>query len=75
MVCWPLLCLLVLVDASLTEFEDGFMRSELETRLLHLEPGEIIMADEDVSKQTERMVNYLLSQECVYFALLLHCEA
>ncbi|KAK9468902.1 muts domain V-domain-containing protein [Lipomyces arxii] len=37
------------------EFKDGFMRAELETRLLHLPPCEIVVVGE-VSSQTEKVL-------------------
>lgn len=45
-----------------TEFEDGFLRSELETRLLHIQPGEIVLQGK-ISGPTQRVVNYLMTQE------------
>ena len=38
------------------EFEDGFMRNELETRLLHVQPTEIILPGERMSEMTEKIV-------------------
>ncbi|KAI5479614.1 DNA mismatch repair protein MSH3 [Pseudohyphozyma bogoriensis] len=43
------------------DFEDGVMRSELETRMLHLQPRELIL-QKSLTKQTESMVSYLLDQ-------------
>ncbi|KAB8238662.1 mismatch repair protein MSH3 [Aspergillus alliaceus] len=40
------------------EFEDGFMRSEIETRLLHMAPCEILIVG-DLSKATEKLVQHL----------------
>lgn len=37
------------------------MRSELETRMLHLQPSELILQKE-LSKQTESMVRFLVGQ-------------
>lgn len=42
-------------------FEDTFMRSELETRLLHIEPSEILIASKNISKPTEKLVTHLQS--------------
>ncbi|KAL8979309.1 MAG: hypothetical protein Q9205_005326 [Flavoplaca limonia] len=39
-------------------FEDGFMRSEIETRLLHIAPCEILVVGE-LSKATEKLVQHL----------------
>lgn len=46
---------------NITEFQDGLMRSELETRMLHLQPSELVL-QEKLSKQTESMVQYLIGQ-------------
>ncbi|GAA5970599.1 hypothetical protein JCM8115_000833 [Rhodotorula mucilaginosa] len=40
------------------EFEDGFMRAELETRLLHLQPSELLV-QQDLSSKTTAIVKYL----------------
>lgn len=40
-------------------FEDTFMRSELETRLLHIEPSEILISDANITKPTEKLVSHL----------------
>lgn len=45
-----------------TEFEDGFLRAELETRLLHIQPGELVLQS-NISPPTKRVITYLLSQE------------
>ena len=39
-------------------FEDGFMRSEIETRLLHIAPCEILIVG-DLSKATNKLVHHL----------------
>ena len=43
------------------EFDDSLMRSELETRMLHLQPSELIL-QEHLSKETESIVRYLIGQ-------------
>ncbi|GAA6006379.1 mismatch repair protein MSH3 [Rhodotorula paludigena] len=43
------------------EFEDGLMRAELETRMLHLQPSELLLQT-DLSGKTEAMVKLLASQ-------------
>uniref|UniRef100_A0A0K3CG19 DNA mismatch repair protein MSH3 n=1 Tax=Rhodotorula toruloides TaxID=5286 RepID=A0A0K3CG19_RHOTO len=43
------------------EFEDGLMRSELETRMLHLQPSELLL-QEELSSKTESMVQHLVGQ-------------
>ncbi|TKX25336.1 DNA mismatch repair protein MSH3 [Elsinoe australis] len=45
-------------DVIYDDFEDGFMRSELETRLLHISPCEFLIVG-NVSKTTEKLVSHL----------------
>ncbi|KAG8623561.1 hypothetical protein KVT40_008537 [Elsinoe batatas] len=45
-------------DVIYDDFEDGFMRSELETRLLHISPCEFLIVG-TVSKATEKLVSHL----------------
>lgn len=45
-------------DIIYDDFEDGFMRSEIETRLLHVAPCEILIVG-DLSKATEKLVQHL----------------
>ncbi|KAL2787759.1 muts domain V-domain-containing protein [Aspergillus keveii] len=45
-------------DIVYDEFEDGFMRSEIETRLLHIAPCELLIVG-DLSKATEKLVKHL----------------
>ncbi|KNG82228.1 DNA mismatch repair protein MSH3 [Aspergillus nomiae NRRL 13137] len=45
-------------DIVYDEFEDGFMRSEIETRLLHLAPCEVLIVG-DLSRATEKLVQHL----------------
>ncbi|KAL3463122.1 muts domain V-domain-containing protein [Aspergillus heterothallicus] len=45
-------------DITYDEFEDGFMRSEIETRLLHIAPCELLIVGE-LSKATEKLVKHL----------------
>ena len=45
-------------DIIYDDFEDGFMRSEIETRLLHIAPCEFLLIG-DLSKATERLVQHL----------------
>ncbi|KAL4990382.1 DNA mismatch repair protein msh3 [Aspergillus falconensis] len=45
-------------DIVYDEFEDGFMRSEIETRLLHIAPCEMLIVGE-LSKATEKLVQHL----------------
>ncbi|SLM33927.1 dna mismatch repair protein msh3 [Lasallia pustulata] len=45
-------------DVIYDDFEDGFMRSEIETRLLHIAPCEFLIVG-DLSKATEKLVQHL----------------
>jgi DNA mismatch repair protein MSH3 len=45
-------------DVIYDEFEDGFMRSEIETRLLHIAPCEFLIVGE-LSPATEKLVQHL----------------
>ena len=45
-------------DIIYDDFEDGWMRSELETRLLHIAPCELLIVG-DVSRATEKLVQHL----------------
>ena len=45
-------------DVIHDDFEDGFMRSEIETRLLHIAPCEFLIVGE-LSKATEKLVQHL----------------
>ena len=45
-------------DVIYDDFEDGFMRSEIETRLLHITPCEILIVG-NLSKATEKLVQHL----------------
>lgn len=45
-------------DVIYDDFEDGFMRSEIETRLLHIAPCEFLIVGE-LSKATEKLVLHL----------------
>lgn len=45
-------------DIIYDDFEDGFMRSEIETRLLHIGPCEILIVG-SLSKATEKLVQHL----------------
>ncbi|KAL4868622.1 hypothetical protein BDV12DRAFT_185824 [Aspergillus spectabilis] len=45
-------------DIVYDEFDDGFMRSEMETRLLHIAPCELLIVGE-LSKATEKLVQHI----------------
>ncbi|KAL8996699.1 MAG: hypothetical protein Q9169_003871 [Polycauliona sp. 2 TL-2023] len=45
-------------DVIHDDFDDGFMRSEIETRLLHIAPCEILIVGE-LSKATEKLIQHL----------------
>ncbi|KAF9946228.1 Mismatch repair protein msh3 [Mortierella alpina] len=46
-------------DIIYDEFVDGHFRNELETRLLHIQPAELIVPMEPMSKATEKLLGYL----------------
>ncbi|KAI8084735.1 putative DNA mismatch repair protein Msh3 [Halteromyces radiatus] len=46
-------------DIIYDAFDDGYMRSELETRLLHIEPCEVLFPF-SISKPTEKVARYLM---------------
>ncbi|KAL2757393.1 hypothetical protein ACRALDRAFT_2016548 [Sodiomyces alcalophilus JCM 7366] len=45
-------------DIIYDNFEDGFMRSEIETRLLHISPCEFVIVG-DLTKGTDKMIQHL----------------
>ncbi|PYI20606.1 DNA mismatch repair protein msh3 [Aspergillus violaceofuscus CBS 115571] len=45
-------------DIIYDDFEDGFMRTEVETRLLHIAPCEVLIVGE-LSRATEKLVKHL----------------
>lgn len=45
-------------DVVYDDFEDGFMRSEIESRLLHIAPCEFLIVG-DLSKATEKIIDHL----------------
>ncbi|KAI9782459.1 MAG: Mismatch repair protein msh3 [Geoglossum umbratile] len=51
-------------DVIYDDFEDGFMRSEIETRLLHIAPCEFLIVGE-LSKTTEKLVQHLSTSRLV----------
>ncbi|KAG0231398.1 Mismatch repair protein msh3 [Actinomortierella wolfii] len=46
-------------DIVYDEFQDTYMRSELETRLLHIQPAELILPEKGLSPATEKLVRHL----------------
>ena len=53
-------------DVIYDDFEDGFMRSDIETRLLHIAPCEILIVG-DLSKATEKLVQHLAGSKTNVF--------
>ena len=53
-------------DVIFDDFEDGFMRSEIETRLLHVAPCELLIVGE-LSKATDKMVQHLSGSRTTVF--------
>lgn len=55
-------------DVVYDTFLDTFMRSELETRLLHIEPSEILIpSNKNISQPTEKLLNHLSGQRSTCF--------
>lgn len=54
-------------DVIHDDFDDGFMRSEIETRLLHIAPCEILIVGE-LSKATDKLVQHLAGSKTNVFA-------
>ncbi|KAL4893317.1 DNA mismatch repair protein msh3 [Aspergillus ambiguus] len=53
-------------DIVYDDFEDGFMRSEIETRLLHLAPCELLIVGE-LSKASDKLVQHLAGSKMNVF--------
>ena len=53
-------------DVIYDDFEDGFMRSEIETRLLHIAPCEILLVGE-LSKASEKLIKHLSGSKANVF--------
>ncbi|KAI9277084.1 muts domain V-domain-containing protein [Phascolomyces articulosus] len=53
-------------DVTYDSFVDGYMRSELETRILHIEPCELLLPF-SLSKATEKVVKHMSMQRTTAF--------
>ncbi len=53
-------------DIIYDDFEDGFMRSEIETRLLHIAPTEFLIVG-DLSKATDKLIHHLSASKTNVF--------
>ncbi|KAF1998009.1 DNA mismatch repair protein MSH3 [Amniculicola lignicola CBS 123094] len=53
-------------DIIYDDFEDGFMRSDIETRLLHIAPAEFLIVGE-LSKATEKLIQHLSASKTNVF--------
>lgn len=53
-------------DIIYDDFEDGFMRSETETRLLHIAPAEFLIVG-DLSKATDKLIQHLSASKTNVF--------
>ncbi len=53
-------------DVIYDDFDDGFMRSEIETRLLHIAPCEFLIVGE-LSRATEKLVQHLTGSKSNVF--------
>jgi DNA mismatch repair protein MSH3 len=60
-------------DIIYDDFEDGFMRSEIETRLLHIAPCEILIVG-GMSKATEKLVQHLSGSKTNIFGEKIRVE-
>ncbi|KAF8843625.1 hypothetical protein BDN67DRAFT_964104 [Paxillus ammoniavirescens] len=47
-------------DVVWDEFDDTIMRSELETRLVHTRPAELVLPDRGLSKLTEKVLSHFI---------------
>ncbi|KAH8108175.1 muts domain V-domain-containing protein [Cristinia sonorae] len=45
-------------DVTWDQFEDNHMRTELETRMVHISPSELLLPENKLSKSTEKMLTY-----------------
>jgi DNA mismatch repair protein MSH3 len=53
-------------DIIYDDFEDGFMRSDIETRLLHIAPAEFLIVGE-LSNATEKLIHHLSASKTNVF--------
>jgi DNA mismatch repair protein MSH3 len=53
-------------DIIYDDFEDGFMRSDIETRLLHIAPAEFLIVGE-LSSATEKLIHHLSASKTNVF--------
>ncbi|KAF2109126.1 DNA mismatch repair protein MSH3 [Lophiotrema nucula] len=53
-------------DIIYDDFEDGFMRSDIETRLLHINPAEFLIVG-DLSKATDKLIQHLSASKTNIF--------
>jgi DNA mismatch repair protein MSH3 len=53
-------------DIIYDDFEDGFMRSEIETRLLHIAPAEFLVIG-DLSKASDKLIQHLSASKTNVF--------
>jgi DNA mismatch repair protein MSH3 len=53
-------------DIIYDDFEDGFMRSDIETRLLHIAPSEFLIVG-DLSKATDKLIQHLSASKTNVF--------
>ena len=53
-------------DIIYDDFEDGFMRNEIETRLLHIAPAEFLVVG-NLSKATEKLIQHLSASKTNVF--------
>ncbi|TCD65621.1 Mismatch repair protein msh3 [Steccherinum ochraceum] len=49
-------------DVVWDQFEDNHMRTELETRMVHINPSELLLPETKLSKSTEKMLSYFTTK-------------
>ncbi|KAH7910649.1 muts domain V-domain-containing protein [Hygrophoropsis aurantiaca] len=53
-------------DVIWDEFDDSIMRTELETRLVHTRPAEVLLPDQGLSKMTEKVLEHFVQSTTKY---------
>ncbi|KLO18801.1 hypothetical protein SCHPADRAFT_819209 [Schizopora paradoxa] len=49
-------------DVIWDEFDDSYLRSELETRMAHIRPSEVLVPDAGISNTTQKILNHFMSE-------------
>ncbi|KAJ3538219.1 hypothetical protein NM688_g6551 [Phlebia brevispora] len=56
-------------DVVWDQFEDNHMRTELETRMVHITPSELLLPESGLSESTDKMLAYLTAHTHVDFKI------